>query len=179
MSKVIHEILTLKAISSCFTKPAGKAKYKGQWRTNDQWSSLLWAYYQDILSPLINQNGLDGKTLDTALCKDKTITANLSNYVKGTNATGIMCRSYKPCSILNGSLAIRTKVNCYVTVPPFDAEPELSLRQCWYETLPPTHTRESNRSKRIRSSDDSLESEDVFMEPENQAPKPESQPPSM
>ncbi len=90
----------LKAISSCFTKLAGEAKYQRQWRTNDQWSSLLWAYYQDVLSPLINQNSLDGKTLDAALRKDKTIKANLSNFVKGTNATGIMCHSYKPHSIL-------------------------------------------------------------------------------
>ena len=122
---------------------------------------------------------MDGKTLDAALWKDKTIKANLSNYVKGTNSTGIMCRNYKPRSILNGSLATRTQVNCYVAVPPFDAEPELSLGQCWYETLPPTRIRESNRNKRIRSSDDSLESEDVFIEPENQAPKPASQAPSM
>jgi len=179
MSKVAHKILTLKATSSCFTKLVGKAKYQRQWRMNDQWSSLLWAYYQDVLSPLINQNSLDGKTLDAALRKDKTIKANLSNYVKGTNSTGIMCRNYKPRSILNGSLATRTQVNCYVAVPPFDAEPELSLGQCWYETLPPTRIRESNRNKRIRSSDDSLESEDVFIEPENQAPKPASQAPSM
>ncbi len=93
MSKVVHKISMLKAISSCFTKLAGKAKYQGQWIMNDQWSSLLWAYYQDILSPLINKNGLDGKTLDAALHKDKTIKANLSNCVKGTDATGIMCCS--------------------------------------------------------------------------------------
>ncbi len=74
---------------------------------NDQWSSLLWAYYQDVLLPLINQNVLDGKTLDVAQRKDKTIKANLSNYVKGTNSTGIMCCNYKPHSILNGSLATK------------------------------------------------------------------------
>jgi hypothetical protein len=100
------------------------------WRTNDQWSSFLWAYYQDVLSPFINQNGLDGKTLDAALHNEKTIKVSLSNYVKGTNATGVMCHSYKPRSILNGSLATRTQVNCYVPVPPFDYEPELSLGQC-------------------------------------------------
>ncbi len=114
MSKVVHEISTLKAMSSCFTKLVGKAQYQRQWRTNDQWSSLLWAYYQDVLSPLINQNGLDGKTLDAALRKDKNIKANLSNYVKGTNSTGIMCRNYKPHSILNGSLATRTQVNYFI-----------------------------------------------------------------
>ena len=103
MSKVVHEISTLKAISSYFTKLVGKAKYQRQWSTNDQWSSLPWAYYQDVLSLLINQNGLDGKTLDAALRKDKTIKANLSNYVKGTYTTGIMCHNYKPRSILNGS----------------------------------------------------------------------------
>jgi hypothetical protein len=83
---------------------------------NDQWSTLLWVYYQDVLSLLINQNGLDG--LDAALCKDKTIKASLSNDVKGTNTTGINFHNYKPRSILNGSFATRTQVNCYVAVSP-------------------------------------------------------------
>ncbi len=63
-----------------------------------------------------------------ALQKDKAIKVNLSNYVKGTNATGIIWHSYKPHIILNGSLAIRNKVISYVAVPRFDSEPELSLR---------------------------------------------------
>ena len=46
-------------------------------------------FFGHIILLLINQNGLDYKTLDVALCKDKTIKVNLSNYVKGTNATGI------------------------------------------------------------------------------------------
>jgi hypothetical protein len=40
--------------------------------------------------------------LDAVLRKDKLIKSNLRNYGFGTNATGIMCRDYKPCTILNG-----------------------------------------------------------------------------
>jgi hypothetical protein len=107
MSKVVHKISTLKAISVCFSKLAGKSKYQGKWRTNDQWSALLWAYYQDVLSPSIKQNDMDGKTLDVALHKNKLIKANLKNYVKGTNGTGIMCHSFIPRTTLNGSVTLQ------------------------------------------------------------------------
>ena len=160
MSKVDHEISTLNAISVCFSKLAGKSKYHGKWKTNDQWSTLLRAYYQDVLSPSIKQNDMDGKTLDVALRKNKLIKAYLNNYVKGTNGTGIVCHSFKPRTTLNGSVTTRTTINCYITLPPYDAEPELLPGQSWWQTLPPTKTRESNRNKRIRQTLDDDDSSD-------------------
>jgi hypothetical protein len=36
-----------------------------------------------------------------------------------------MCRSFKPRTTLNGSVTTRTAINCYITLPPYVAEPEL------------------------------------------------------
>ena len=102
MSKALHENSLLKAVSACFSKLALNTKYHGQWRTSDQWTSLLWAFYQDVLSPVLGEKELNGKMLDAALRKDKLIKSNLRNYGLGTNATGIICPDYKPCTILNG-----------------------------------------------------------------------------
>jgi hypothetical protein len=102
MSKALHEISDLKVVSACFSKLALNKKYHGQWRTSDQWASLLWSYYQDVLSPILGEEELNGKVLDAALQKDKLIKSNLKNYVAGTNATGIMSQDYKPRTILNG-----------------------------------------------------------------------------
>ena len=102
MSKALHEIPLLKVVSACFSKLASNAKYHAQWRTSDQWTSLLWAYYQDQLSPLLGDHEFNGKILDAALRKDKIIKSNLRNYSEGTNATGIMCHDYKPRLTLNG-----------------------------------------------------------------------------
>jgi hypothetical protein len=55
MSKAVHEISMLNMISVRFSKLAGKSKYQGKRRTNEQWSTLLWAYYRDVLSPSIKQ----------------------------------------------------------------------------------------------------------------------------
>ena len=73
MSKVVQSIETLNAVSLCFSKLAGKVAYQKKWRTNDQWCTLLWAYYQEFLSNLIDQHQLDGKLLDAALHKDKKL----------------------------------------------------------------------------------------------------------
>jgi hypothetical protein len=150
MSKVVQSIETLHVVSLCFSKLAGKVAYQKKWRTNDQWCTLLWAYYQEVLSNLIDQHQLDGKLLDAALRKDKIIKSNLSNYVEGTNATDIMCRSYKPRVTING-IENRTQVYCYITLSPYSAEPNVtSPGQSWWQTLPPVRTRESERHKRSR-----------------------------
>ena len=103
----------------------------------------MWAYYQDQLSPLLGDHEFNGKILDAALCKDKIIKSNLRNYSEGTNATGIMCHDYKPWLTLNG-IEKKVIVNCYTTLPPFAAEPQLKPGQGWWQTLPLTRTRESN-----------------------------------
>ncbi len=41
-------------------------------------------------------------------------------------------------------------VNCYITLAPYAAEPQLQPGQSWWQTLPPTRTRESNRNKRVQ-----------------------------
>ena len=148
MSKALHEIPLFKVVSACFSKLAANAKYHAQWRMSDQWTSLLWAYYQDQLSPLLGHNEFSGKILDAALRKDKIIKSNLRNYSEESNATGIMCRDYKPRLTLNG-IEKKVTVNCYITLPPFAAEPQLKPGQSWWQTLPPTKTRESNRNKRV------------------------------
>jgi hypothetical protein len=81
-------------------KLASQKTHQNQWRTNEQWARLVWSYYQDILSPDFNNEDLDGKCIDAALRKNKLITANLTNYTVGTNATGIMCRFYSPWTLL-------------------------------------------------------------------------------
>jgi hypothetical protein len=58
--------------------------------------NLLWAYHQDLLSTSTKKNNMDRETLDMALHKNKLIKANLNNSVKGTNATDIICHSFKP-----------------------------------------------------------------------------------
>ena len=154
----------LNMISVHFSKLAGKSKYQGKWRTNNQWSTLLWAYYQDVLSLSMKQNDMDGKTLDMALHRNRFKKANLNNYVTGTNATGIMYGSFKPRTTLNGSATTRTTIYCYITLPPYDAEPELPPGQSWWQMLPPTKTRESNRNKRIcqtLDNDDSSEEKEI------------------
>jgi hypothetical protein len=87
-----------------------------------------------------------------ALRKDKLIKINLSNYTVGTNATGIMCRFFSPHLIINDK-EIKIRTYCYISVPPFTAEPQPPTGKKWFDTLPPTKTRESQRCKRIRKDD--------------------------
>jgi hypothetical protein len=58
-------------VSACFSRLASNKQYHIQWQTNDQWASLLWAYHQDAITPVIGKNELTGKMLHAALCKDK------------------------------------------------------------------------------------------------------------
>jgi hypothetical protein len=60
-----------------------------------------------------------------------------------------MYHRYETRNALNGSLTTRTIVNCYLTLPPYDAEPEFNPRQIWCQMLPPTKMHESTRNKRI------------------------------
>jgi len=93
--------MKLQAVSDCFMKLASQKTYQNHWRTNEQWARLVWSYYQDILSPDFNNEELDGKCIDAALQKNKLIKANLTNYTVGTNGTGIMCRFYRPQTIID------------------------------------------------------------------------------
>ena len=156
MSDLVHLNTKAKAVSDCFTKLANQKTYQCQWRTNDQWARLVWSFYRDVLSPYFIKEDLDGKTLDMALRKDKLIKINLSNYTVGTNATGIMCRFFSPRLIINDK-EIKIRTYCYISVPPFTAEPQPPTGKKWFDTLPPTKTRESQRCKRVRSDDPELE----------------------
>jgi hypothetical protein len=69
MSWALHEIWDLKGVSACFSKLALNKKYHAKWQTSDQWANLFWAYYQDVLSPVLGEAELNGKILDTMLQK--------------------------------------------------------------------------------------------------------------
>ncbi len=95
MSSLLQEKAKFQAISTCFLKLAALKTYQNQWRTNEQWASLIWAHGQDVISPLLNENEeLDGKIIDASVKKEKIIENNLQNYNGGTNTIGIMCREY-------------------------------------------------------------------------------------
>ena len=137
MSAQVQEKSKFQVVSACFLKLAGSKSYQKQWRTNEQWASLVWAHYQDIISPILGESEeLDGKMLDVCLKKDKVIKNNLQNYKEGTNAIGIMSRDYKPVIRLNGK-ETRQIVKCYITLPPSVGEPPLAPGQSWWQTLPP------------------------------------------
>jgi hypothetical protein len=92
----------LDIVLGCFKQLCLKPKYKGEWRTSDQWAEVLLIEFKNTLTPILNGNKLEGKDLDKALRKDKVIKENLLNYAAGTNATGIICREYRPSVELNG-----------------------------------------------------------------------------
>ena len=126
MSAQVQEKSKFQVVSACFLKLAGSKSYQKQWRTNEQWASLVWAHYQDIISPILGESEeLDGKMLDVCLKKDKVIKNNLQNYKEGTNAIGIMSRDYKPVIRLNGK-ETRQIVKCYITLPPSVGKPPLA-----------------------------------------------------
>ena len=108
-------------------KTAALKTYQSQWRTNEQWATIVWSRFQDILSPLLEDNEeMDGKLLDSSLKKDKVIKNNLNNYNQGTDAIRIMCREYKPTIVLNGKQK-KVPVKCYITLLPLAAEPVHNL----------------------------------------------------
>jgi hypothetical protein len=66
----IQEKPKFQVLSACFTKLASFKSYHNQWRTNEQWASLLRAHFQDVLTPILDEDEeLNGKLLDTALKK--------------------------------------------------------------------------------------------------------------
>jgi hypothetical protein len=86
MSSPLQEKAKFQAISSCFLKLVALKTYQNQWQTNEQWASIVWALYQDILTPILEENEeLDGKLLDMCLKKDKAFKNNLQNYTLGTS----------------------------------------------------------------------------------------------
>ena len=100
----------------------------------------------------MEEDALDAKMLDGALRSVSNIKLYLNNYTAKSNSTGIMHRSYRPRLILNGEQKRGGIINCYLAVPPYSAEPTLPSGTSWWETLPPTRIRESNRVKRSRTS---------------------------
>lgn len=138
MSSQVQEKSKFQVVSACFSKLASFKSYHNQWRTNEQWASLVWAHFQDVLSPILDDNEeLNGKLLDAAIKKDKVIKNNLQNYKEGTNAIGIMSRDYKPIITINGKTT-RQIVRCYLTLPAYVGELPLAPGQSWWQTLPPT-----------------------------------------
>jgi hypothetical protein len=63
----------IEVILGCFKQLCLRPKYKGEWRTNEQWAEILIIEFKNALTPIINGNRLDGKDLDKALQKDKII----------------------------------------------------------------------------------------------------------
>lgn len=56
--------------------------------------------------------------------------------MEGTNATDIICHSYKPRVTIN-SIEKRTQVHCYITLPRYAAEPNvINPGQSWWQMLP-------------------------------------------
>jgi hypothetical protein len=107
MSNPLQERSKFQVVSSCFSQLAALKTYQSQWRTNEQWATILWSHYQDILSPLLEDNKeMDGKLLDSSLKKDKVIKNN-----------GNMCHEYKPTIVLNGKQK-KSLLNATLHSPP-------------------------------------------------------------
>jgi len=152
--KLFHvQQMSLDLISDCFLKLTLHREFHGQWRTGDQWVQILISKYKDCLTTILQQpDTFNSRMLDTALRKNKLIKANLANYLSGTNATGIMSRSYRPQSTESSNQS-RNRVNCYCITAPSLPEPPLPPGvHFWYETIPTTTIRTSTRTmKRARS----------------------------
>jgi hypothetical protein len=74
MSNPLQERSKFQVVSSCFSQLAALKTYQSQWRTNEQWATILWSRYQDILSPLLEDDKeMDGKLLDSSLKKMKLL----------------------------------------------------------------------------------------------------------
>jgi hypothetical protein len=72
MSSRLQEKPKHQVISACFLKLAALKTYQNQWRTIEQWASLIWAHCQVLISPLLNEDeDLDGKLIDASVKKEK------------------------------------------------------------------------------------------------------------
>jgi hypothetical protein len=84
-----------------------------------------------------------------------------------------MSRDYKPNVTVNGKTTCQI-VKCYLMLPPYSGEPPLAPGQSWWQTLPPTRTRESIRNKRSRQSSCVLSDKEEEEKPEIVISKPET-----
>ena len=83
-----------------------------------------------------------------------------------------MSRDYKPTITTNGKTT-RQIVRCYLTLPAYVGELPLAPGQSWWQTLPPTRTRESNRNKRSRQSSAAEMSDEEVYKPDTVRSQPE------
>ena len=73
MSNPLQKRSKFQVVSSCFLQVAALKMYQSQWRTNEQWANIIWSRYQDVISPLLdNDEEMDGKLLDASLKKIKS-----------------------------------------------------------------------------------------------------------
>jgi hypothetical protein len=70
MSSQVQEKSKFQVISTCFSKLSSFKSYHNQWRTNKQWAGLVWAHFQDVLCPILEDEDLNGTLLDAAIKKD-------------------------------------------------------------------------------------------------------------
>ena len=87
-------------VADSFCQLAQKPKYQFQWRTSEQWVTILLVKYNSILSNIMEEDALDAKMLNGAFCSVSKIKLNLNNYTAKSNSTGIMHHSYRPRLIL-------------------------------------------------------------------------------
>jgi len=72
-------------------------------------------------------------------------------YKTTTRRPMLLVHDYKPIITMNGK-STHQIVRCYIMLPPYADELPLAPGQSWWQTLPPTQTRESNRNKRCQQS---------------------------
>lgn len=100
------DLLQLKArrkvVADSFCQLAQKPKYQYQWRTSEQWLTILLVEYNSTLCNVLEADDVDAKMLDASLRSVPSIRLNLGNYTAKSNPLGIMHRSYKPRLTLNG-----------------------------------------------------------------------------
>ncbi len=70
MSNPLQKRSKFQVVASCFLQVAARKTYQSPWRTNEQWANVIWSRYQDLISPLLdNDEEMDGKLLDALLKK--------------------------------------------------------------------------------------------------------------
>jgi hypothetical protein len=56
MPSPLQEKEKFQVVSTCFSKLAAWKTFHNQWQTNAQQVTLAWANYQDIITPILNEN---------------------------------------------------------------------------------------------------------------------------
>ncbi len=83
MSNPLQERSKFQVVSSYFLQITALKTYQSQWRTNEQWATIIWSHYQDILLTLLEDDEeMDGELLDSSLKKDKVMKNILINTAK-------------------------------------------------------------------------------------------------